>query len=466
MLFSKKTSEISWSYRSSDSTVAGDCEYIDQPRLARFFGRSARRRGRLLQRLETCGCPAWGVAAVGVQNAEGLGSRIVLRTRSIDSAKTFKSFINGGYRQLSQAQKCRFTVSLGRFLRRLHDAGIATDHRLYDDLLVNFEESEFFFGLFGRYPFTVKKAPLSARQQLVSLSGLYAMVHGLTGKAQRWRFLTAYLCDSDVGERRRWMRRFAARGLKQCRRIWWRLARRSLKSNSDYVSEKRQGFSVLRLRSAEAQTALHELLPDPDRAFEGAVIYKPGSRTHAGQVVLAGRRYFLKRYNRRSLGYGLVRLGRLSRARRTWLVSRGGVLRNLPIPRPILCLEEKVFGMVRRSYILMDFFEKRQRLWHIESMSDAKIASCLSRFGEVIGNMHVSGFSHGDLKWDNILIYPRKPFHISLVDFDGSRISRRVRTGRINKDLRRFCRDFKCSQLSGKHLESFMRGWRRGAYYW
>lgn len=467
-MFSAKTSLITaWCYRASDFTLAGTCEYLEQSLSGHLFGRIAHRRQRLLQRLETSGVPAWGVTAVGIQNVGWARSRIVLQTRDVGPAISFESFFRQEYSQQTPSQKRRFVVSLGRYMRRLHDAGIVFDHGLYDDLLVKAENLSISFGMYGRKVFPVKRGSLSPRQRIVSLAGIYMMLHGRISRIERWRCLSAYLGGAvDKQERRLWLQRFASRGMKRIRRTWWRLGRRCLENNDDYVKENRDGFVILRQRGMAAESALKALLPDPDRLFENAVIYKPGSRTHAGQIELAGRRYFLKRYNRRSLGYGLLRLGRLSRARRTWLVSRGGVLRYLPIPRPIICLEEKALGMVRRSYILMDFVEQHQRLWHIAELPASSIGRCLYRFGVMVGGMHASGFSHGDLKWDNILIDPQCPKRISLVDFDGSRVHRQVRSGRVKKDLRRFCRDFKRSGLPANHLQSFMRGWRRGRYLW
>ncbi|ABA88517.1 kinase, putative [Syntrophotalea carbinolica DSM 2380] len=466
MLCAKTPPTTVWLYRSSRSVAADTCEVVSvvSPR-GHLFHRVARRTQRFLRHLENCGCPAWGVVGVGVQSAGWLSERIVFQTRSVGKALPLEAYWNGAYGDLTAADKRRFVRVLGRFLHRLHDAGIAFDHRLWGELLVDAQRSEISFGLYGHPPGRWGKA-LSDRQRMVSLASLYASVFGRASRSERWRLITAYLGPQvSRALRRRWLKGLQARCLRQARRLWSRQARRCFGINDDFVRENRQGYDVYRQRGAEAEAALRALLPDPDQAFENAVIYKPGSRTHAGHVVLGGRSYFLKRYNRRGLFYSLVRFGRFSRARRTWLVTWKGIFRHLPMPRPLLCLEEKSFGVVRRSWILMDFFEGHQRLWHLQNIPEARLGHHLYRLGQMVGNMHASGFSHGDLKWDNILINPQQPAQVSLVDFDGSRVNRWVRSRRVLKDLRRFSRDFKRSRLPDGFLDIFMRGWHRQRYW-
>lgn len=146
----------------------------------------------------------------------------------------------------------------------------------------------------------------------------------------------------------------------------------------------------------------------------------------------------------------------------------GYLERNLPASAyaPAIAL----FGreVLWRGSTILDpdgFFEGYQRLWHLQNIPEAKLGHHLYRFGQMVGNMHASGFSHGDLKWDNILINPQQPAQVSLVDFDGSRVDRWVRSRRVLKDLRRFSRDFKRSRLPDGFLDIFMRGWHRQRYW-
>ena len=140
-------------------------------------------------------------------------------------------------------------------------------------------------------------------------------------------------------------------------RNWHREAQQALGSNARFVREERYGFLILRQRTPAAEAALAFLLPDPDQAFDHARILKPGSRTHVGIVEIAGVRYVLKRYNCRGWGYRIQNAFRRSVAMRTWLVTWQYLVRGIPVPEPLLCLEERRFRLLGRAYILMEFIE-------------------------------------------------------------------------------------------------------------
>lgn len=210
------------------------------------------------------------------------------------------------------------------------------------------------------------------------------------------------------------------------------------------ISEHRAGFAVLRQDSTAALRALEALLPDPDRAFEGAKIFKPGTRTHAGMVTLADHHYFLKRYNCRGWHYRLQNAWRRSRAMRTWWVAWEFLGHGVPVPQPLLCLEERSCRLLGRSYVLMAFAEGSDRLreaW--PKLTEKQRASLLLQLGEVLGKMHAAGCLHGDLKWSNILIQvdDQQQWQVGLVDLDGSRTTSRPSRAKALKDLRRFCKD-------------------------
>jgi tRNA A-37 threonylcarbamoyl transferase component Bud32 len=237
----------------------------------------------------------------------------------------------------------------------------------------------------------------------------------------------------------------------------------SIEKNDHILQEYRSGFRILRMRSIAAEEALAALLPDPDRIFEQAEIFKPGTRTHAGMVTVAGRRYFLKRYNCRGWLYRLHNAFRRSRAVRTWVSTWGFVARGLPVPQPLLCLEERRFRLLGRSYILMEFAAEKERLVDILPKLDAgSRQDLLAGLGSLLGRMHRLGCLHGDLKWSNILVGPLEDGErdVCLVDLDGSRILKRPKHGRMLRDLRRFCQDLEAHSAPEEQAR-FYQNWRK-----
>ncbi len=224
---------------------------------------------------------------------------------------------------------------------------------------------------------------------------------------------------------------------------WSEVKRRCLGRAEGIVRESRGGFTVYRDNSAETQAALEALLPDPDRLLRQGEVFKPGSRGFAVKVEIAGRPYFLKAYNCLGWGYRLQNAFRKSRALRTWCVNWGFYFRGVPVPRPVLCLEERRLRLLGRSYLLTEFAEKTsnlQKVWR--SVNDEERRSLLDRVVRVLGAMHRSGCCHGDLKWNNILVRGKTGSEeVCLVDLDGGRLSRQFSPASLRKDFNRFLRD-------------------------
>jgi tRNA A-37 threonylcarbamoyl transferase component Bud32 len=186
--------------------------------------------------------------------------------------------------------------------------------------------------------------------------------------------------------------------------------------------------------------ALNALLPDPDAVLNTGEVLKAGRTVQAAVVVLGGRKYFLKRYNDKGFFYQVRNAFRKSRAVRTWLVSWEFFFRGLPVPKPVLCLEQRSFRLLKKSYILYEYVNNSIPLsqkWPLLDTDERK--TVLVRLGIKLGLMHQSGGIHGDLKWNNILI--DEDNHIYFIDFDGSRISFSCRSFKIAKDIDRFLKD-------------------------
>jgi len=193
----------------------------------------------------------------------------------------------------------------------------------------------------------------------------------------------------------------------------------------------------------DVERLLAELLPNPDHVWAAAKIFKQGTRTHAGQIVLSGKRYFFKRYNIFGPWYRLRYLFKPSRAQKTWLTSWFFWVMQLPVPEPLICLEERPYGLLRRSYLLMELLEGAEKLsclWSGLSREDKLLV--LVKFSEILGRMHRQGCTHGDLKWDNILLrWAGKEPELVLVDLDGGSVSAWNLKRRARNDINRFRRD-------------------------
>lgn len=231
---------------------------------------------------------------------------------------------------------------------------------------------------------------------------------------------------------------------------------------TDFITEQRNGFSVIRVDSVEAERTLETLMPDPDRLFTDAIIVKPGSRTHAGIIEINSCPYFLKRYNCRGWGYRARNVFRRSRAVRAWHAAWMFLAKDVPVARPLVCLGERRFRLLGRSYVLMDYASGSKRLREIwPETGEAERMTLLRNLAALLGRMHRRGCIHGDLKWDNILIGDITAGEAILVDMDGSRSFARPQTKKAHKDLERFMLELSQTNGAEKYVDFFRKSWNR-----
>ncbi|MEZ4485273.1 MAG: hypothetical protein R2864_12045 [Syntrophotaleaceae bacterium] len=331
---------------------------------AGWYRNSGRYRSRILQKILSKDLPVAVDLGVGV-SAEQDSCEKHLLLRLPWPGLPLADFYHDRYPALASLDKRRFIIACGRFLRRLHDAGVVVSGCLERELMVSADRPYDRFSLSGAQPLALALAsrPVGGGTRLKALAVLFASSFGSTTRSGRLRFVAAYLGRARFDrEGRRFLHRLERAAKREAMRQWHRRARRCLAGNRTFVNERRDGFRIHRLRSDAALVALGRLLPDPDGVFADALIYKPGSRTHAGLIELDGRRYFLKRYNAPGGWFRLVNIFRRSRARRTWLATWHFMERGLPVARPILCMEKRRLRLLGPCYILMEFVEETGKL--------------------------------------------------------------------------------------------------------
>lgn len=214
---------------------------------------------------------------------------------------------------------------------------------------------------------------------------------------------------------------------------------------------------------------MQHLLPDPDRILAaGKELQSPwrGEATDKVRVEIDGHAYFLKRYNCTGPLYPLKNVFRPSRALRSWQAVKRFVECGVPTPVPLLCLEERRWRLLGRSYLLFPFVAAEAGsfldLWSRLDGDAQRL--CLDRLAQLLGRMHRQRLMHGDLNWRNILASREgEGFRFWLVDLDGSRQVARLAPNRAERDLSHFLRDLQRSGAPPELRTAFLDQWRRAA---
>lgn len=222
-------------------------------------------------------------------------------------------------------------------------------------------------------------------------------------------------------------------------------------------------FAVQRQGTEGCRRLLEALGSDPDRLLREGRIVKPGSRTHAGIVTIAGREYFLKRYNDRGWWYRLRHVFLISRALRTWRIHWKMFCCGLPVPEPYVCLVERRYGLLRRSYILMEYAGgtvSLDRAW--PHLTDEQRCASVTLAGSVLGRFHRTGIVHRDYKWSNLMVSRDAAVQrMTVVDLDASRPVNSLTRGRLAKDVDRFLKDLPADARVRELRDHFLYSWRR-----
>jgi tRNA A-37 threonylcarbamoyl transferase component Bud32 len=206
------------------------------------------------------------------------------------------------------------------------------------------------------------------------------------------------------------------------------------------------------------------LLPEPDRLFgAGETIQTPWHSAATDKVVvnLGNRDVFFKRYNCLGLGYRLKNMFRPSRALKSWRAGWKFLELGVPTPKPLACLEERLFRLLGRSYILFEQIDNATSLLDAWADFDGEQRrDLLQSLGSEIGRMHRLGLIHGDLNWRNIMVQrtPSGP-KFYFVDLDGSKFLGKVNRDSAWRDMDHFFRDLQRNGATNDEKNFFIQNW-------
>lgn len=414
---------------------------------------NACKEGENLSILQSLGISVPGVIAYGEEKHFGLLKRDVLVTKRIPDSMTLSVFMKRYYPQLPAKQKRKLIRDFASFIKSLHEAGIFQEDLHIGNILLKHEKQENSFSLVDAQRVRFHPGSLSSDRKGKNLAILLSNFWTLSTVLERFWFLKCYGIKISTEGGKNFVRKVEKIGTALSSKVWLKKAKRCLYSNKRFCKEESGAFKIYRKRNAQTEQILKELLPNPDKRLDNGIILKNGRTVKAAKVELDGHPYFLKRYNCKGLTYRLRNAFRTSRAVRTWFVSWAFKVRGLPVPMPLICLEERRFRLLERSYILYEFIdnvESLPRVW--KKLGNSDRGKLLKKLRKLFDQMHMLGGFHGDLKWNNILIkLDDSPESIFLIDLDGSRFFReKAPVRKSSKDINRFLHDLE--KMEGKSI--------------
>jgi len=422
-------------------------------------GGTACKEGKINLELARRGVKVPDVIAFGIIKRNGLLKRDLLLTRRVEAAISLHDFIPNVYKFQTFSWKREFIKDFAHFIRSLHDKGIRHSDLHVGNILVRTTGRRLFF-LLDLDRVVINDRRLDKRETTRNLALILCTFWALSSLVERFYFLKFYSGVNRSRQEACRAKEIVTVALKISRRVWRSKSVRCLANNSRFVKNKWGKFAIHRMRRSDAESALSVLLPDPDKILEQGTLMKDGRTVKASKILINGEPYFLKRYNCKGNIYRIRNAFRRSRAIRTWFASWGMKVRDIPVPEALICLEERRFRLLERSYILFEYIEASRLcdIWF--DLDEFGKRRLLTRLAIIFGKMHLFGGYHGDLKWPNILVSELdEKQHVTLSDLDGSRIHCRIRPSRARRDVNRFLKDLRKAGENSKFTEHCLQVW-------
>jgi tRNA A-37 threonylcarbamoyl transferase component Bud32 len=384
-----------------------------------FFPSKAMAEWRNLRRFEEKGIPTSAPLAVAEKRTLRLLRESCLVTASLAPAEALNDYLLKT--TLTPARRQQLGRSLGRLVRKMHDANVFFRDLHGGNILISWGDGQrpelFLIDLHKAYCVPVL-------QQWMRVRDLGQLCNSLqASRADGIRFLKVY-CK---GKTRAWHRTLQQEiHSKQMELEAVRIKSRSKRCiRHSTVFEKRRTWAEAYFGrkdfgkvAADAAIARHctELAAGSARLLKHAS--KSAVTEHAleghGQVCVKGYRYG-------GLWYSLKNLFKKSRALKSWVAAHGLLVRGIETPLPLAVLE-RTCGPLRREAFLIT-----QLLPEARELNDYILATDLAeRKGDFIAalagqlkNLHDRGIYHADLKSNNILVQEAGPgWRFSLIDLD------------------------------------------------
>jgi tRNA A-37 threonylcarbamoyl transferase component Bud32 len=379
--------------------------------------------------------------------AQGAGGHSVLLTRFVEGTD-LRTLWEAGADPLVSAVE-----DFARFVRLTHDLGVMhLDLHPGNVLVTDAAGPDRFVLCDGRSLVTGRPLTRRARLQGLAILNLYFFIR--TAPHLRWRFLKTYgeglyssrqdLLDA-VAEVESLTRRMAGR-------IWRRKMRRCKGDNRHFARFEKDGVQGVRRRTPLAEGAVAAL---SDLWKPSGTVVKDSRGALSTVRELPAGRIFVKLFRPRNAWEAFKAAFRPCRAMRGWCMAWAFALRGLPTAHAVLAA-----GGARRGVSLLcteDLSDSVALDRFCASTDDPGRA--VSRFGQVVADLHDRGVWHRDLKASNVLVGGGE---VRICDLDGAGLRRHVSAVRRERDVLRAMRSLRedCG-LSPSGAALFVRSYLR-----
>lgn len=373
-----------------------------------FKASEARSEWALAAEVKRRGIPVVPHLAVGEKWTRGGLQESLIITEGFDGVRLDK---------FPEPHTDELQTALARLLRAMHDNGVLQED-LHHNIMVKARPLELCRIDVDRGELL---PPLNAEQRLENLAYINVFV------PLRDKCFEVYQAEPEfVTSVRR-------RSAEIRRKLFARRSGRCLEHNLRFNPIRLGGLRWW-VRIEYLDDKLKALLADPDGALaRGQRMFKSGPNRQSTVGAFDG--VVLKRFNTKNRLNYFKNLFRPSRAFRAYQKAYHLELLGLPTPKPIAAAERRVCRVLLNSYLVTKEIPGATDLGEILKSGGKPDRTLVRQAGQLIGQLHDEGFSHGDLKETNLV--RGSDGRLYLLDLDALEFLKKVPAERAAADLAR-----------------------------
>lgn len=280
------------------------------------------------------------------------------------------------------------------------------------------------------------KGPLGARKSLENIALFFAQFHAsydhlVVAWLEQYRQLRAWPADEG-----RYLRVSALIGAKRSRRKKAYIIKAFRECTRFTCEHSFNRFSVCERKYDSPE--MREFLSQIDERMQSGKLLKDGNSATVVLVDGPSGPLVVKRYNIKSVGHGISRAFRKSRAWISWANVNRLEFLGISTVKPVAMIEKRTGPLRRGAYFITEYIDgpDATALPKKENPT-AEMAS----IAKIIKRLAAAGVSHGDLKASNFLLGTHGPVIIDL-DSMKEHANQADRDRAKKKDIARFMRNW------------------------
>lgn len=397
--------------------IYNDEVYVKLYKKKSLFNKSWEREWRITNRIRQFDIPTVLPIAMG----DGF-----LITKRIDNIKPLHKYILEDFKGLNFNERLNSINSFAEFMRKLHTKGVCHGDLHAGNIFVEKKEGSFKFYIADLHRAGIGLF-ISRRKIINNLVQLNKFISMQLSITMQMRFLKKYASGTRFEKDYKLFAGIIDRDTKiACSRLW-------RKRDGLYLKKKKYGIigncgGVKYILNPQYEKLDVREIVNKMKSCSGNVIKDSKSSFVSSCEIDDAGNVILKIYRQKKIINYVKDIFRKSRGFKAWRGSWALINRCIDTPLPVIAGEERVWGIVKRSFIITKYIDHGENLTlFTRDISDGLKQLIKAEISSYIKKIHDRGIYPLDMKGSNIVVSKNeRGTNVFLIDLDHIKIKREV----------------------------------------